>query len=103
MCPTVREVSLATRAATSGRRYTRRVSRFRARTVALLFAISVVAVSSAFGASKLETASPTLVSVDLGATRQTIAGFGCSTRVWSDPHLSKSPQTVVPAQAQAQI
>ena len=41
--------------------------------------------------------------VDLAAKRQVMQGFGSSVRVWSDPHLSKSPKTVVPQKAQDEI
>jgi O-glycosyl hydrolase len=44
-----------------------------------------------------------VVTIDLGARRQAIQGFGSSERVWSDPHLSESPVTVVPPAAQAAI
>ncbi len=44
-----------------------------------------------------------VVTIDLGARRQAIQGFGSSERVWSDPHLSDSPVTVVPPAAQAAI
>jgi O-glycosyl hydrolase len=44
-----------------------------------------------------------VITVDLDARRQTIDGFGVSTRVWSDPHLSNAAQTVVPLDAQDQI
>jgi O-glycosyl hydrolase len=62
---------------------------------------SVVAASGARGGQSAE--SSTVVRVDLGARRQVMQGFGSSVRVWSDPHLSKSPKTVVPADAQAAI
>ena len=45
----------------------------------------------------------TSVTINLRAPRQVMQGFGSTVRVWSDPHLSRSPQTIVPAAAQAQI
>jgi glucuronoarabinoxylan endo-1,4-beta-xylanase len=44
-----------------------------------------------------------VVRVDLKAKKQVMQGFGSTVRVWSDPHLSKYPQTVVPPAAQAKI
>jgi O-glycosyl hydrolase len=41
--------------------------------------------------------------IDLDVRHQSIEGFGVSTRVWSDPHLSDAPQTNVPASAQDEI
>ena len=57
----------------------------------------------ASSASHARAASPVGVTVDLGAKRQVIQGFGTSERSWSDPHLSDAPVTTVPAAAQAQI
>ncbi len=41
--------------------------------------------------------------IDLNVRHQSIQGFGVSTRVWSDPHLSDAPRTNVPAAAQDEI
>jgi glucuronoarabinoxylan endo-1,4-beta-xylanase len=49
------------------------------------------------------SAEATLVTVNLGATRQVISGFGTSTRVWSDPHLAKSANVSVPPAGQRQV
>lgn len=46
---------------------------------------------------------PVVVSIDPGATRQSIDGFGSSERVWADPHLSNLPVTNVPLAAQRAI
>ncbi len=50
-----------------------------------------------------QTAREGAVLVDLDVRHQTIQGFGVTTRVWSDPHLSDAPQTNVPAAAQDEI
>jgi O-glycosyl hydrolase len=47
--------------------------------------------------------SPFVVRVNLRATRQLIQGFGSSAYTWGDPHLSNSPQTIVPQSAQQMI
>lgn len=52
------------------------------------------------------TAGPITVGaarIDLGARRQTIDGFGISTRVWTDPHLSNARRSVVPDAVQKEI
>lgn len=46
---------------------------------------------------------PAAAVIDLDVRHQSIDGFGVSTRVWSDPHLSDSPRTDVPAGAQDEI
>jgi O-glycosyl hydrolase len=43
------------------------------------------------------------VTVNLAAPRQVVQGFGTSTRVWSDPHLAKSPDVSVPPAGQRQV
>jgi O-glycosyl hydrolase len=43
------------------------------------------------------------IRIDLKARRQIMQGFGSSERVWSDPHLSNNPTTVVPLAAQNAI
>ena len=43
------------------------------------------------------------VTVDLRSKRQVMQGFGSSERVWSDPHVSNNPTTVIPESAQVSI
>jgi glucuronoarabinoxylan endo-1,4-beta-xylanase len=72
--------------------------------VALLATLAaLVPVAAGVSGTSDTRAGTTDVVVDLRATRQTIQGFGSSERVWSDPHLSKSPNTSVPVEVQATI
>jgi glucuronoarabinoxylan endo-1,4-beta-xylanase len=78
------------------------------RTLVISLAVAVagsalVAASAGARGAAGRRASAATIRVDLGAKRQVMQGFGSSVRVWSDPHLSKSPQTVVPARVQAAI
>ena len=63
---------------------------------------ATTATSTSPATSQRPTVSGTVV-VNLGARRQTIDGFGFSTRVWTDPHLSDAPETVVPDAARSAI
>jgi O-glycosyl hydrolase len=76
--------------------------------------VALVGLLGAAGASSraVATAAPVratlsgagdVVRVDLAARHQVMQGFGSTVRVWSDPHLSNNPQTVVPPAAQAEI
>lgn len=55
------------------------------------------------GAVGARSPSPAPVVIDLGATRQTIEGFGASSRTWADPHLADADRSEVPADAQSAI
>lgn len=44
-----------------------------------------------------------VVTIDVADERQTMDGFGASTRVWSDVHMSGQADAVIPAEAQAEI
>ena len=71
--------------------------------MSLLVALAVLVPGAGTAPATTRAAGTTDVTVDLRDTRQTIQGFGSSERVWNDPHLSKSPNTSVPADAQAEI
>lgn len=75
------------------------------RRAASVAALVVAVVTSAFASASTTSRSTgtTTVTVDLGAARQVIQGFGSSNRVWSDPHLAKAPEIAVPAAAQDEI
>lgn len=47
--------------------------------------------------------SSTSLSFDLRATRQVVAGFGSSERVWSDPHVANAAGIEIPGAAQEAI
>lgn len=86
-----------------GRGYTQRaVRRLLASVLTLACIASAVAVVLVVRDGKASR-STSVVKVDLRAGRQVMQGFGSSVRVWSDPHLSHFPNTVVPPAAQAQI
>jgi O-glycosyl hydrolase len=77
--------------------------RFLTLTVAALGAGLVISGAWATVAERDASADVTAVTVDLGATRQSIDGFGTSNRVWSDPHLANASNASVPPEAQRQI
>ena len=77
--------------------------RFLTLTVAALGAGLVISGAWATVAERGASADVTAVTVDLGATRQSIDGFGTSNRVWSDPHLANASNASVPPEAQRQI
>ena len=70
---------------------------------AVLGAFSSGLAVAATGADSSRGAQPETVVVDAAVRRQRIDGFGTTERVWSDPHLSKSPVTDVPPRAQRAI
>jgi len=43
------------------------------------------------------------VRIDFGVVHQVLQGFGTSSRVWKDPHLSGTRRTLVPRWAQDEI
>jgi O-glycosyl hydrolase len=72
--------------------------------IALIAALgAILAARPAAPLGKSGSPAVEAVKIDLRATRQLIQGFGTSERVWSDPHLSNSPTTVVPAAVQKTI
>jgi glucuronoarabinoxylan endo-1,4-beta-xylanase len=78
------------------------------RTLVISLAVAVVgpalvAASAGARGATGQRASAATIRVDLGAKRQVMQGFGSSVRVWSDPHLTGSPTSVVPPTAQAAI
>lgn len=46
---------------------------------------------------------PMQVTIDLTHTYQVMQGFGASSRVWDDPHVSNTPRTVIPPAARIEI
>ena len=69
--------------------------------VAILLTLLVASGASSF--SDERQAATADVIVDVGSKRQVMQGFGSSERVWSDPHVSDNPTTVVPQSAQVSI
>ena len=68
-------------------------------------ALSVALVTTS-GVAATSMANPprtATVRVDLRVKHQVMEGFGSSSRVWSDPHLSDTAKTVVPLGAQRAI
>jgi O-glycosyl hydrolase len=43
------------------------------------------------------------VKIEIDKTYQVMQGFGSSSRVWDDPHVSNAPRTTIPAAARAEI
>ena len=71
--------------------------------VGILFAAAAVSGASSKADFTDQGQATANVSVDLTSKRQVMQGFGSSERVWTDPHLSNNPQTIVPAAARRQI
>jgi O-glycosyl hydrolase len=71
-------------------------------TLALALVVALIGVVFEPAGSAAKTASVD-IRVDLKARHQIMQGFGSSERVWSDPHLSNNPTTVVPLAAQNAI
>ncbi len=65
--------------------------------------VACAAFAAVFGAGASRAVARQTAVIDLSAPRQTIDGFGSTERVWIDPHLSKSVNTNVPADAQSAI
>ena len=70
---------------------------------AALILVPVAGCDSSESAERQAQPASATVRVDVRARRQRIDGFGSSERVWSDPHLSRSPNTSVPPAAQDAI
>jgi O-glycosyl hydrolase len=71
-------------------------------TLALALVVALIGPAFETAGSAAKTASVD-IRIDLKARHQVMQGFGSSERVWSDPHLSNNPTTVVPLAAQNAI
>lgn len=66
-------------------------------------ALAGVALAAGSGNETAQAPAPATVRLDLRVRYQTMAGFGGSARVWSDPHVSSSARTVVPPEATLEV